>query len=281
MKASLISLLLLLATQVLAQRQNVSGQINGPDGRIPNVSVREVDANHRVFNHTKADQNGLFSFYVRDAQHSLQFYAPGYRMFTHKMLGQKSFNVTLEPRRVSPFVGKERLVLKSDRLFCGRYMGMDVKQMAWIERMNDTLFTLILPVKMDLIIDEYPAGRTLIVLGERDTQLMQWENVVDAYPIELAPHEVSDVHLAQSYTGTHYLPGGTKDERPLYAYPHFQFTKANLEYLVSNPDVLWRLVVDTYKADNYWNLYPTEQTTELLKQVLQSSSKADSTSSKH
>ena len=229
MRTSLTCLLfLLLATQLLAQRQNVSGQIFGPDGRIPNVSVREVDANHRVYNHTKADQNGLFSFTVRDAQHSLQFYAPGYRTFTHKMLGQKSFRVTLERRRM-----------------------------------------LILPIKVDLAINEYPAGRTLLVLGERDTQLMQWENVVDASPTDIAPHEASDVHLAQSYTGSTYLPGGTKEEKTLYAYPHFQFTKANLEYLVAHPDELRRLAVDTYKADNYWNLYPTDQTADLLKQALE------------
>ena len=269
MKASLISLFLLLATQMLAQRQNVSGQIMGPDGRIPNVSVREVDANHRVYNHTKADKNGLFSFYVRDAQHSLQFYAPGYRMFTHKMLGNKSFKVTLEKRRTSPYTGRERLVLKSDRLFCGHYMETEVKQMAWIEKMNDTLFALILPVKMDMVIDEYPAGRTLLVLSDWDKQLMLWENVVDAYPTDVAPYEVSEIHLAQSYGGSNYLPGGSKNAKPLYAYPHFQFTKTDLEYLVGHPDALRRLVVDTYKADNYWNLYPTDQTIDMLKQVLE------------
>lgn len=270
MRTSLTCLLfLLLATQLLAQRQNVSGQIFGPDGRIPNVSVREVDANHRVYNHTKADQNGLFSFTVRDAQHSLQFYAPGYRTFTHKMLGQKSFRVTLERRRMSPYVGNERLVLKSDRLFSGHYMMTEVRQMAWIEQMNDTLFTLILPIKVDLAINEYPAGRTLLVLGERDTQLMQWENVVDASPTDIAPHEASDVHLAQSYTGSTYLPGGTKEEKTLYAYPHFQFTKADLEYLVVHPNEIRRLAVDTYKADNFWNLYPTDETAGLLKQVLE------------
>ena len=91
MKTVLTSLLLLLSASLLAQRQNVSGRISGPGGHIPDVSVREIDANHRIYNHTKADKNGLFSFYVRDAQHSLQFFAPGYRTFTHKMLGQKSF----------------------------------------------------------------------------------------------------------------------------------------------------------------------------------------------
>ena len=59
------------------------------------------------------------------------------------------------------------------------------------------------------------------------------------------------------------------EEKTLYAYPHFQFTKANLEYLAAHPDALRRLAVDTYKADNYWNFYPTDQTAALLKQVLE------------
>lgn len=271
-------LLLAFAGLLSAQRQNVSGQISGPYGRIPNVSVREVDASRRIYNHTTADQNGLFSFHVRDAQHSLQFLAPGYRVFTHKMLGEKSFNVTLEPCRTSPFIGEERLVLKSDRLFCGHYHGTEVRQMAWIEQMNDTLFTLILPVQVDMPIDEYPAGRTLLVLSYGDKQLMLWENVMDAYPLDVAPHEVADIHLAQSYSsypffsqsysGTNYQPGGPNDGKPLYAYPHFQFTKLELRYLVEHPNELQRLAVDTYKADNYWNLYPTEKTIELLNQVL-------------
>ncbi|MBR3434120.1 MAG: carboxypeptidase regulatory-like domain-containing protein [Bacteroidaceae bacterium] len=269
MKTVLTSLLLLVSAALLAQRQNVSGQISGPEGRIPNVSVREVDANHRVYNHTRADRNGLFSFTVRDAQHSLQFFAPGYRTFTHKMLGNKSFRVTLEPRRTSPFIGHEKLLLKSDRLFCGIYMGTEVRQMAWVEQMTDTLFTLILPIKMDMIIDEYPAGRQLLVLSGMSQQVMQWENVVDAYPIDVAPHDIHDHHLAQSYFGADRLLNGQEDNTPLYAYPHFQFTKSQLEYLVSHPNMLQRLAVDTYKADNYWNLYPTDQTVELLKKVLE------------
>ena len=269
MKTVLTSLLLLVSAALQAQRQNVSGQISGPEGRIPNVSVREVDANHRVYNHTRADRNGLFSFTVRDAQHSLQFFAPGYRTFTHKMLGNKSFRVTLEPRRTSPFIGHEKLLLKSDRLFCGIYMGTEVRQMAWVEQMTDTLFTLILPIKMDMIIDEYPAGRQLLVLSGMSQQVMQWENVVDAYPIDVAPHDIHDHHLAQSYFGADRLLNGQEDNTPLYAYPHFQFTKSQLEYLVSHPNMLQRLAVDTYKADNYWNLYPTDQTGELLKKVLE------------
>ena len=92
---------------------------------------------------------------------------------------------------------------------------------------------------------------------------------MDAYPTDLAPHDVIDVHLSQSYSGSIYIPGGSKEEKPLYAYPHFQFTKADLEYLVAHPNEIRRLAVDTYKADNFWNLYPTDQTADLLKQVLE------------
>jgi len=273
MKTVLTSLLLLLSASLPAQRQNVSGRIVGPDGPIPNVSVSEVDVHHRVYNHTTADKNGLFSFRVRDAQHSLQFFAPGYRTFTHKMLGLSSFKVNLEPRRISPLVGNERLVLKSDRLFVGIYMGTEVKQMAWVEQLNDTLFTLILPVKVDKVIDEYPAGRTLLVLSDMDRLLMQWENVVDAYPLDVSPYEAREYHLAQSYFGADRLLSGQEDNIPLYAYPHFQFTKADLEYLIEHPNALRRLAVDTYKADNYWNLYPTDKTIEMLSQVLESTKK--------
>lgn len=272
-QAAINTFLLLLTTQVLAQRQTVSGQINGPEGPIPNVSVREVDSNHRVFNHTKADDNGLFSFTVRDAQHSLQFFAPGYRTFTHKMLGQNLFTVTMEPRRVSPFVKDERLVLKSDRLLCGHNHTEEVKQMAWVEQMNDTLFTLVVPVKMDRLVDEYPTGRTLLVLGEWDKILLRLENVVDAYPIDTPPHEVKDFRMSQKYEGTDNMLGNTRDDTPLYAYPHFQFTRADLEYLVANSDAIRRVVVDTYRADNHWNLYPTSQTAKLLQQVLDKAEK--------
>lgn len=264
----LLSLSLVLSLSAIAQRQNVSGQVFGPDGAVANVSVREIDEDRRVCNHTHTDANGIFSFQVRNAQHYLQFHASGYRTLTHKMLGQKRFKVNLQPCRVSSYAGQEKLVLKSNKLFCGRYLSSDVSQMAWVEQLNDTIFSLILPIRMDLVIDEYPAGRTLLILGPRDEQVMQWENVVDAYPLLESPDEINEYHLTQSYFGVSRLPGGNEDDTPLYAYPHFQFTRSQLEYLCQHPDALQRLVVDTYKADNYWNLYPTAHTQELLQKIL-------------
>lgn len=265
----LFFLVLFSASQVWAQKQNVSGSIGGPDGSIAGVSVREIDTNHRVWGQTTADRNGLFSFRVRDTEHSLQFFAPGYRTLTHKMLGAKSFKVTMEKRRTSPYVATAKVILNSDRLFCGHYLGEVVKQQAWIERMQDTLFALILPVEMERIVDEYPAGRQLIVLDEAGRQVLTLENVVDVYPVAGDPNDVSQSVLAQTYKGSDYIPGGSEDERRLYAYPHFQVSRAQFESLVGNPRLLGRLAVDTYLANNYWNFFPTDRTIELFRKALE------------
>jgi len=268
MKYCILSLIFLFGTSAWGQRQNVSGTVKGPDGGISKVSVREIDASLRVFNHTVTDRNGLFSFQVRDAQHSLQFFAAGYRTITHKMLGEKSFRVTMEKRRTSPYVATAKVILKSDRLFNGHYLGEVVRQQAWIERMCDTLYSIIVPVQMERPVDEYPAGRQLIVLDEFDRQVMKLENVVDVYPLSVAPDEVDHSCIAQSYTGNDRLPGGSEDDTRLYAYPHFQISRAQIEQLCSNPELLGRLAVDNYRANNYWNLFPTDKTISLFRKAL-------------
>ena len=247
----------------------MSGVVKGPDGSIAKVSVREIDANHRIFNHTSTDRNGLFSFQVRDVQHSLQFYAPGYRTLSHKMLGAKSFKVTMEKRRTSPYVASAKVILKSEHLFCGHYMGEVVPRQAWIEKMCDSLFSIIIPVEMERPVDEYPAGRGVIVLDDFGRQVMQLENVVDVYPIYGDPDEVGQMCLAQSYIGVGRIPGVEEEDKRLYAYPHFQISRTQMEQLCNQPDLLGRLAVDTYKADNYWNFFPTEKTIELFKKVLE------------
>ncbi len=275
MRHQILSLLLLCCVPALAQRQNVSGIVKGPDGGIEKVSVREIDANHRVFNHTTTDKNGLFSFKVRDAQHSLQFYASGYRTISHKMLGENKFTVTMQRRRTSPYVNTAKVILKSDRLFNGHYLGEVVRRQAWIEKMCDTIYAIILPIEMERPVDEYPVGRQLIILDDFERQVMQLENVVDAYPIFGDPDEVEasriDMaynHIARSYTGTEYIPGGDESGERLYAYPHFQISRSQIEQLCKKPELLSRLAVDTYRADNYWNLFPTDKTISLFKKAL-------------
>ena len=276
MKHFLFIVTLFCLAPIWAQQQkqsstnvNVSGTVMGPDGAIAKVSIREIDGEHRIFNNSKTDRNGLFSFRVRDLQHSLQFYAPGYRTLTHKMLGAKSFKVTMEKRRTSPYVSSAKVILKSEHLICGHYMGEVVRRQAWIEKMCDTLYAIIVPVEMERPVDEYPAGRQAIVLDEYGNQVMQLENVVDVYPIAGDPDDVSQTCLAQSYTGIDRIPGGNDDENKLFAYPHFQISKTQLELICNQPTLLGRLAVDTYRANNYWNFFPTGKTVELFQKALE------------
>lgn len=262
-------LMFFCCSSLWAQRQNVSGVVKDADGGIAKVSVREIDSEHRIFNHTSTDRNGLFSFQVRDIHHSLQFFAPGYRTLSHKMLGAKSFKVTMEKRRVSPYVATAKVILKSERLFCGHYQGRVVRQEAWIEKMTDTLYTFILPVEMERPVDEYPVGRQLTVLDELGRQVMQLDNVVDAYPIPGEPDDIEPWRLAQSYAGIEHIPGVGEGEERLYAYPHFMVSKAQIEQLCQKADQLGRFAVDTYRGNNFWNFFPTDKTAELLRQALE------------
>lgn len=269
-KIALVLSLLLLAVSATAQQQNVSGKVSNKEGAIANVSVREIDGNRRIFNHTKTDENGIFSFKVKDAQHHLQFYAPGYRTLTHKMLGQHSFNVTLEQRRLSPYISREKILLKSKKMICGHYLGDNVNINSWIGQLADTLYTLVLPISVSSMVDEYPAGRTLLVLGDYDRQMMMLENVVDAYPVAGDPDEMTDRQLTKSSTGVDKTPGVVEQEN-LYCYPRFQLTGTQMQYLIDHSAEVKRIVVDTYRADNYWNYFPAESLHDMLEKALQKS----------
>ena len=89
------------------------------------------------------------------------------------------------------------------------------------------------------------------------------------------PDEVEDSrleqaygHVAQTYTGNDYTPGASMNGEKLYAYPHFQVSRSQLERLCNEPELLSRLAVDTYRADNYWNFFPTERTVSVFRKAL-------------
>lgn len=273
---------LICCAPIRSQKKNatltgVSGVVYDSDNAcIAKVSVREIDGNHRVYNQTKTDRNGLFSFRVRDTQHSLQFSAPGFRTLTHKMLGQNKFRVRMERRRTSPYVETAKVVLKSDRLFNGHYLGEIVRQQAWIEKMCDSLYAFIIPVQMDKPVDEYSAGRKLIVLDDVGQQVMLLENVVDAYPILGDPDDIDQSEIVQTYIGlehggadSYYAPGGDSGSEKLYSYPHFQISRAQMEQICEKPELLSRIAVDTYRANNYWNFFPTDKTISLFRKALE------------
>ena len=255
-------LALCLSLSAVAQKQTVSGTVKDAQGNpIAGVSVRELDHNRRVVKQTKSDANGLFSFPSKDTRHYIQFVADGYRRLTHKMMGYTLINATLDPRTVMPLNKKGKVVMRTDKLICGHQGEGEVPLTVWMEQFSDTLYAFIIPVEVESEVDEYPAGRTLTILDQGGKQMMQLENVVDAYPT--SPRSDEGIVMTQSYAGVDNVPGQSTVKRRYFVQPHFAVTASQLRTLMNRHQSIARILVDTYRADNYWNYYLSSQAGEV------------------
>ncbi len=263
MKNYILAILALCLTLgAAAQKQRVSGTVKDAEGRpIAGVSVRELDHNRRVVKQTRTDANGLFSFPVKDTRHYIQFVADGYRRLTHKMMGYTLINATLDPRTVQFTYRKGKVVMHTDKLLCGHKGEEEVPLTISLEQLNDTLYAFIFPVEVESEVDEYPAGRTLTVLDTQGRQLVQLENVVDAYPS--SPRSGEGIVMTQTYAGVDNVPGESTVKRRYFVEPHFAISSAQLRQLMSGHRQIARILVDTYRADNYWNYFISSQASQV------------------
>ena len=255
-------LALCLSLSAAAQKQIVSGTVKDAQGNpIEGASVRELDHNRRVVKQTKSDANGLFSFPAKDTRHYIQISAEGYRRLTHKMMGYTLINATLDPRTVLPITKKGKILMRTDKLICGRQGEGEVPLTVWMEQFSDTLYAFIIPVEVESEVDEYPAGRTLTILDSNGKQVMQLENVVDAYPS--SPRSGEGIVMTQSYAGVDNVPGESTVKRRYFVQPHFAISASQLRTLKAQPQSIGRILVDTYRADNYWNYYLSSQAAQV------------------
>lgn len=259
MKNPILAILALcMSLSVTAQKQTVSGTVKDAQGNpIAGVSVRELDHNRRVVKQTKSDANGLFSFPVKDTRHYIQFSADGYRRLTHKMMGYTLINATLDPRTVMPLNKKGKILMRTDKLVCGHQGEEEVPLTIWMEQFSDTLYAFIIPVEVESEVDEYPAGRTLTILDSSGKQMMQLENVVDAYPS--SPRSDEGIVMTQTYAGVDNIPGQSTVKRRYFVQPHFAISSSQLRRLMAQHQSIARILVDTYRADNFWNYYLSSQ----------------------
>lgn len=251
-----------LTLGVAAQKQRVTGTVRDAQGNpIAGASVRELDHNRRVVKQTKSDANGLFSFPVQDTRHYIQFAADGYRRLTHKMMGYTLINATLDPRTVQLTYRRGKLIMHTDKLLCGHQGESEVPLTVSFEQLNDTLYAFIFPVEVESEVDEYPAGRTLTVLDSNGKQMVQLENVVDAYPS--SPRSDEGIVMTQTYAGVDNVPGESTVKRRYFVQPHFAVSSSQLRTLMAQHQSIARILVDTYRADNYWNYYLSSQASEV------------------
>ena len=72
MKKTIMMLLALLAVNLAATAQQLSGKVTDANGGLEGVTVAEVDKNDRVLNQTTTDANGIFQLALRSDRNKVR-----------------------------------------------------------------------------------------------------------------------------------------------------------------------------------------------------------------
>lgn len=159
---------------------------------------------------------------------------------------------------------------ETTKLICGHQGKQEISQVVWLEQLNDTLFTLKIPIQVKTMSTNYPEGRMLLVLNKDNKLVAGAYNIQDESPIAGDPNdEGHDLYSStNSSSSIGYIPGNSVRETPYFVYPRFIFTREELHYLAVHYKEIYRIVVDTADADNYWLFYPLSTFGEELRGFL-------------
>lgn len=281
MKIRLFTLLLSFCAVLSAQAQRVAGTVTDSIGNpVAQANVIEIDINHRIVSHTKTDKQGNFSIAVRDANSNrLRITADGFAIITKRIetKGKQTYVLSRKTesrlsKEEKQFWGKQRKYVITDKLFCGKSGSQSVPWNVMLEQLSDTMYVLRLPVKANDLSGIYIEGRSVTFLNNEDAHVLMIYNgedasVVNGYPNDLntwdniinRSFDTADIHTG--YEGYH-------DALPYYFYPPFLISADEMKVLVNDADNLFRLLIDTERADNYWLMYPRKSFAKELQKVL-------------
>ena len=127
----------------------VRGRVQGADGPIAGVVINEITRENRILNSTVTDGAGLYNISVSSLNNALSVKAEGYTRHIERLLGRT--DVDMELTEYTSLVDEELLAARhryydSYKLFSGRNGQRRVPQLVRVEMLNDTLFTLTIPL---------------------------------------------------------------------------------------------------------------------------------------
>jgi len=262
MKKWMFTLMLALFSSVLWGQTVVSGKVMAGGVPVAGATVKELDVNHRIVSQSTTDASGLFNMSVVDLNHALSVHSDGYLEHIERLFGRKTVEIALV--KGTSLVDEELLmgnhkIEESYKLLYGHNGGRNIPQLVRIEMLNDTLFTLIVPIMSSSQSEAYPAERALIFVDAADNQLLVGKNVMEVYTLIGEPEDVGkyDV-MPRAYIGVNYTPNTSVYNSPMFLYPQFLFTTQGLEKLLEQEERIYRLLIDTSRGDNFWILYPSK-----------------------
>ena len=259
----------------------VSGRVIDADGPVKQIIVNEIDRNNRITNSTQTDDSGLFTMSVKSLDNALKVSGTGYLSRIVRMRGTKKFEISLlhASQSVEEKLFLERHpITESYKLLYGRISTRKVPQQVTVELLCDSLITLSVPIYASSAAESYPIERKMMFVDYIDGPLLTGHSVVEALPEPGEPGQRDnlydrDENLVYYYFGDDYVPGSYSASTPFYNYPKFVFKVSEIMDLLSNQKAICRVLIDTSRADNYWQLFLQPNCGVELKKIITKLSK--------
>lgn len=270
MKHIIMALLALAlhAGAVLAQELKLQGTVSCDGTPVAQAMVTEIDANHRILNQTLTDSNGRFALNVTGGKTSLRVTAHGMHKFTQKIGRENNLQVNLKKDDTSDAPNKVKARHETTKLLVGRMNNRPIPQLTWVEQLTDTTFTLVLPVRMPTMVEEYPKGRKMTVTDFNGHVVAIGKCIEQAVPEEGAPKSWDPYIRPSTNNSAENASAFTTNDRDYFAYPRFSFTRAEMEYMIDHSSELACFAVDTSRGDNFWQYYPASTFARTLQKIL-------------
>lgn len=252
----------------LAQISQVQGTVMHDRKPLAQANVMEMDSNHRILNQTYTDTNGHFIMNVTGNKTSLRVTAPGMHRFTQKIGHTSNWIVEMKKENVPDVPNKAKNSYETTKLLVGWHNGHIIPQICWVEQLDEFLFTIVIPVHMSSMVDEYPIGRKMTVTDINGHVVATGECIEQALPKEGIPQSW-DPFIRLS--GAEMNEDGstfTSNDRVCFAYPRFSFSKTEMEYMIDHYNELVCFAVDTSRGNNFWKYYPSTKFARELQKIL-------------
>lgn len=273
MKRRLFHLFLtVIFTGSLFAETRITGLVRSEGVPVADAIVMEINKDHRILHQTRTDSQGRYSItFTNPQKNSIRVLAAGFYPITHKLREFTQVTVNLTPKEHSinydTLPGRHKGV-QSNKLFVGRVGDGTRAQISRFEMVSDTLFSLIVPLRVDALVDDYRAGRNVMFLGDGDELLLTARNGMDVRPIEGDPEDIADkirpinnnVQIVNGQSPNVYTNN--------YVYPRFLIPRTQLFSLLENASRVRRIAFDTVHADNYWLLYPADDFESELQRLI-------------
>lgn len=261
---------MLFATLACSQADRIYGTVTNNRKPVPQAVVAELDDRHRIVNQTRTDNNGQFTLSVSGKNSLVKVTADGMKDFMQKIGSRRKWKIDLKSASMSA----EEMVRKSSRkttwLLTGYNNNVVVTQETWVEQISDEEFCLVIPTQVFSAVEEYPAGRRVVVKDFNGRVMAVGVCIADSYVEEQETDDEGVSVFDRVYSGSSASKDTSLDfeENLFFCYPRFMFKLSELEYLIEHDREIACFEVDTSRGDNFWIYYPHQKFAKELQKIL-------------